>query len=317
MPLFICACALNCLLFFYRRRATYCALDCAHACVYMRSVRTSSCVSLTWPLACTWVGVPLSSVWFRSCEHACSVCTGPSGGQLACKSWCPHANVGHSRWVGGAPIGGQVVGAGLSWGKCYSISGSVGSEHKIINRVFIAVRLCWWAWAFQQDQSSDWWFPCAEGGVVGGGAHQTVETVDMARLTERLLPSLSSPRVTHWQSPVLCQPTDLCVQTQHGILSHPASTWGRKSLQNLCKVSHLMTKQPSVVSQDFDSDVAESWLELRSMTSPFSKWVLFTSRKSKDKKKEQKEPQMWNNRSNKTMCSCTTASLVVKSWFQI
>lgn len=234
MPLLVCACALTCLLFFfYRRRATYCALDCAHACVYMRSVRTSSCVSLTWPLACTWVGVPLSSVWFRSCEHACSVCTGPSGGQLACKSWCPHANVGHSRRVGGAPIGGPVVGAGLSWGKCYSISGSVGSEHKIINRVFIAVRLCWWAWAFQQDQSSDWWFPCAEGGVVGGGAHQTVETVDMARLTERLLPSLSSPRVTHWQSPVLCQPTDLCVQTQHGILSHPASTWGRKSLQSL------------------------------------------------------------------------------------
>lgn len=93
MPLFICACALNCLLLVYRRRATYCALDCAHACVYMRSVRTSSCVSLTCPLACTWVGVPLSSVWFKSC-------TGSSGGQLACKSWCPHANVGHSRWVG-------------------------------------------------------------------------------------------------------------------------------------------------------------------------------------------------------------------------
>lgn len=44
---------------------------------------------------------------------------------------------------GGARRGGSVVRADLSRGKCYSISGSASSRHKIINRVFIAELLCW------------------------------------------------------------------------------------------------------------------------------------------------------------------------------
>lgn len=54
----------------------------------------------------------------------------------------PRAKCGHSGMGGGARRGGLVVRAGLGWGKCDSISGSVSNRHKIINRVFIARPLC-------------------------------------------------------------------------------------------------------------------------------------------------------------------------------
>lgn len=47
------------------------------------------------------------------------------------------------------------------------------------------------------------------------------------------------------------------------------------------------------------------------MTSPFSKWVLPTSRKRKDmKKKDNNNLKCEITEATKIMCSCTTASLV-------
>lgn len=94
------------------------------------------------------------------------------------------------QWMGGGALrGGPLVRAGLSWGKCDSISGSVSSRHKIINRVFIAGLLCWVSLGLSARSQSviDGSHVPRQEGVrckLEAGPHQTAETADMAWLAK-------------------------------------------------------------------------------------------------------------------------------------
>lgn len=124
---------------------------------------------------------------------------------------------------GGARRSGPVVRAGLSWGKCYSISGSVSSRHKIINRVFIAMLLCWVSLGLSA-RSKQWLMApmCLGRRVcgVGRGAHQTAETADMARLAEPpALPLLPQGYPLTISCPVSAY-RSLCADTAWALVSH-------------------------------------------------------------------------------------------------
>ena len=124
---------------------------------------------------------------------------------------------------GGALRGGPVVRAGLSWGKCYSISGSLSSRHKIINRVFIAELLCWVSLGLSARSQQRLMVPMcrgrrvcsvSEGGRRGqwvdGLAHRNVETTVMARLEQpppppRVFPCVS-PQSSAWERSIVGHP---------------------------------------------------------------------------------------------------------------
>lgn len=87
------------------------------------------------------------------------------------------------------------------------------------------------------------------------GVHQTAETADMARLAEPpALPHCQG--VTLGKSPVLCQPTDLCVDTAWTLVSHSFYLELEVSLKSLQDIQY---KQTHILTVEKAGETFWSW----------------------------------------------------------